>query len=1245
MYEKLENYYVELINSFPKGTKVLSEVIIYDNIEKEAGTIDFLAIEPSGKVHILDWKFMFIKGDDVAWFKDGAFDIQLGTYKNILRERYGVKEFGKIRAIPISMNFSLMDKEDKSSIYLSDIGIGEVNPTALTPLKLLPISEKSESTGFKEIDNIVSKLNALVAKIAKEKTSSEEERLYKIERLNNIRKAIKLIQTTTNIKPLIDIIEVLAKEGQMIINDYNAIYKDNPVTYDSSNNKQLSDFSDKMNNYISFAESFSDVDTTLQKLIWTKEMQEAAKTENEKEIVAQRKEILNKLRDEVSIIRASKSEIFEASKEFADKFIGQKNLVTGLLSAEAVLKGLASNFRGVSELGLKALSLLYKLVTQAKAKASQEALTKVQKLMEIREKLSKDPQFKQRVFRIFQKDSNNKFANKLIYQYKREFFDQVDKLAEEGGNKQWLMDNIDIEAYKAEAAEIMKKRIEKIENNLYAGTEEEIAEKKEMSILNVKKQFDIDRKDFNGWNNYVIKRHPLNKWFSEEYKSIQSDKELFELYNFIRDFNEEAESVGYISGRVSKTFLPFVRKSVTEKLIFDGKLSVLENFRRSMEINADDIGYGKIDELTGKLQNAVPKYYTVDFTKKADGTNDYSDVSEDVFKNMILYIQEVEKYKYLTEIEGQLKLVKTIEENKNHLATNRSGDLVYEDGKLKELKGNEENAKIYDDFMRTLLYGQKYVLSDSDTPLYVNKLANFFRTGINKIAGKEVLKPLDGETPQSMVKLIDAANKGFQMKTLGLNLVSGAVNMFGGNIQMLTQAGNYFGKQEWIKNELKLLGQSFKSEEDKEIFVQAINKFMPLAEDPNYEYFKEAGFSSLTRRSLGDDLFFMMRLPEQLMEKTTFLTLLENTMIENGKIVSIREFVKAKYAGRSQSAQAWRESKEKIEKEINELKETRAISKTMKLVDGKLDIPGLDLNNIDEVNKLTRLTRTISRNAVGSMSDGDINRMSMSIWTKSMMLFKNWIPKLTDTRFSEFRKVADDFSVVIGEDGISQGEKYDIGRLRLLGYTIGTSIRNKSMDIINIIEMNEKGIEAIDKMYLDFATKYKKRTGQDLNMSKDDFADMIRTNLRNQIQELAVLTALLAASLSLGFFRPDDDDDKATKNFFRYSQRVLDKFVDELSFFYNPLNYEALLSGSLIPATGVITDLLKFTSHFVREVTGFDITNPDQSYEEVRKKALPIKYMAKMFPVTKEVLTYLAIIDSDFAKEYDITIQKESSRR
>lgn len=1245
MYNKLEKYYTDLVNSFPNGTVVMAETIIYDPKNKEAGTIDFLAIEPDGKGHILDWKFMNISGDDVAWFKQGAFNIQLRTYKEILRQQYGIKEFGMIRAIPISMEFKKEDpKNPKSETVLSGIAIGSVNSKEIEDLRLVPVSEESESTGYAALDKVIGKLNALLRQYSKEEATTDEEREFKVERLNKLRTAIRYAQGTMNIAPLIEVIEVMRKEGDRILEDYETSYKNRPATSKDSTDSDLSDFAEDMNNYIKFSEVFTNIAREIGDLVYKPDMLKDAKTEEEIEEVEMRKDILDKLRSESDAIYTSQEEIKRISGEFADKHIGQRNLVAGLTKAEAVVKGLSSTFRGISELPLKSLQILYKLTRSAQGKATQEALSEVEELMKIREKIvKKGGDIRKLIKKIYQKDDEGKFTNRLIHKYSKEFHNKVDELAQSGGDKDWLLNNIDVEEYKKEAKKKMDSQIDKIKKNRYPGNIAEEEEQREKYILQAQRLWDIDREDFNGWNNYIIKRHPLAKWYSNEYKEVVNDPEILELYNFITKFNQKSNEVGYIQNNVVKTFLPFIRKSMAEELVWDNTLSPMKNFSKSLSMNIEDTGYGKINEVTGELENGIPKYFTYDFTKKEDGVNDYSEVSEDLFKNMILYIQHVNKYKYMTEVEGQLKLVKTIEEFKGHLNTTKTGAVVRKSGKVEELPGNEQNTKMFDDFLRTLLYDQKYVLSDADTPLNVDKVLNFIRRSVNQVAGKEIWKENEG-SPTSLVKSMDAANRAFQLKTLGFEFISGAVNMFGGNIQVATKAGNYFKAREFAKNEALLTMQKFKSAEEKEMFAELVNTFMPMKDDPAYEEYKKAGLSKLTRGSLSDTLMVFMRKPEQLIEKSIFLSLLQNTMVVNGKIVNIREHVKSKYKDRYTSGAAYKEAKAKIDAEIEELKKTQAIAVTRKLENGKLVIPGLDMSNINEIQRLTNLTRRISRDATGGLSDGDINRMSMSIWTKSMMVFKNWIPKLVDTRFSEFRKVSDDFSVQIDDTtGEISGEKYDIGRIRLLFSVLGRGIIKGAGDLHNILMMNDAGIERLDEMFEQFRKKYEEETGETLNMTREDFMDLIRTNLRNQIKELMILVSMLGVALALGYMAPDDDDDadRATRNAHRYMQKVTDKFIGELSFFYNPLEFHKILSGSAFPALGLTSDLIRFTKHVGMEATGMDFDS-STSDDEVRKKAKPMKYLFKMLPVTKSALTYLSIMDAEFAKEYDITIQKES---
>lgn len=142
-----------------------------------------------------------------------------------------------------------------------------------------------------------------------------------------------------------------------------------------------------------------------------------------------------------------------------------------------------------------------------------------------------------------------------------------------------------------------------------------------------------------------------------------------------------------------------------------------------------------------------------------------------------------------------------------------------------------------------------------------------------------------------------------------------------------------------------------------------------------------------------------------------------------------------------------------------------------------------------------------------------------------------------------------------------------------------------------------------------------------------------------------MLMTLLAFSFAMGAMSPPEDANKATKNAYRFAQRTVNRFITELSFFYNPKEFAGLLSGGMFPAIGVFTDLTKFIDHLMMEFTGLDISDPTLSYDEVVKKAHPVKYGLKLFPGLKATINWGAIISSDFAEELDITIQKENKPR
>jgi hypothetical protein len=262
------------------------------------------------------------------------------------------------------------------------------------------------------------------------------------------------------------------------------------------------------------------------------------------------------------------------------------------------------------------------------------------------------------------------------------------------------------------------------------------------------------------------------------------------------------------------------------------------------------------------------------------------------------------------------------------------------------------------------------------------------------------------------------------------------------------------------------------------------------------------------------------------------------------------------------------------------------------------------------------------------------------------MVFKNWIYPLYATRFNGITKLGtDSFSFKIEDDGTIEGEKYDIGRANLFFKMVYETIKDRQNNINNLLKVNEEGVKKINDLYDRYQETYYKKTGQRMNMSKEDFADMLRTNLRNELKEITYIVGLTAAVFALGIIAPGDDEDKAAKNRFRYYQKLLDKIRDELTFFYNPNEIRSLLSGGIFPAIGVVTDALNLVNHMSEQITGMSISKEGKTPEQIREEAMPLKDVLRIVPGGKNVLTFGAIISDDWAKEFDITIQKKNTIR
>lgn len=1217
IYDKLENYLLGLVKQHP-DSKVFSEVMIYDpkyttkKGKGEAGTIDLLIVDSDGKVNIYDWKFM---GDnpnqvDVASYKQGAYDVQLSRYRDILKENYGVTKFGKVRAIPITM--SLKQKGDE--ITFSGIGIGSADPKQVDKVKLLPVPTLTERTDIPEVNRILDKLSALYQKVQGEKVKPEE-RINKRERLSVLKDAIRQIQTKENLTPLLDSMRLHIQSFEDTLNTYNSKFKDQDLGKYST--KEKSDFADDLNELRDLVNFYSNVSV---------ELEEVFKGDDNlfAEIVA----LENR-------IRSYEHKFFSISNQdsvynkFADQ-LGHANNVLDLLRPEKIVKGLSKIFTSLEDLPNKALNLLVNLYNEAKQKAVDTTTEHNEELFKIVEKVNKN-------------HSGNAFTkliksdrHELIDEFDSKFFQEFRKAKEDKKAKQFVKDNIDLEGYKKEADEYIKQQEKKIDEEpaIYADKKQEEKRKEEKKEF-IRNKYSVDSNEIG--DNHIIKKYIDSKWQSKEFKELHQpgNEDLLEFYHKVIEINHIAYDAGYIEYNQIRTFLPFMAASLKDNFTFSKILHLPFNFFDSLSRN-DQAQFGYINPVSGNKNYTLPKYFTSDITKKVDKegnvTHDLAKVSKELGQSMLLYTQAIMKYKYMSEIESQIKLIQNVEGLKQHIETNNFNNPVFdkETGEVSVLPGNKDNEAIFDKFTQYLIYGNKYPLStDADTG--VNKAVNIVKRGINKTFNTHLE---ENSTPSSLIKTIDAINRGFQLKTLGGNIFSGMVNWFGGNMQALAQDGEYYPVKDFVKAEWKLkrlLDENYWGDKEKDVFIQLLSEFKPLSEGSTYELFKKANSSATGRFHFSDVMMAFMRRPEILMQAATFEAVMYNTMVEGGHLVNITDFVKNKYSDRYSSTTNLKESKVNIQEEINKLKAERSLIKTAKIIDDKLVIEGLD-NFKDEVRKYSILTQRIYRKLTGSISDTAINMAKLDVYTSSMMVFKNWIPKLAYTRFQSLQKVNDPI----------RENNYEIGRIRLLMGTLFDKQIGSVRAIYNILRGNEKGLVSLDLLYEKYANSYEKSTGQRFTMDENDFKDMIVKNMGNQIRELGILAGIMSSIFALGFLAPPDDD-KQAKSGIALLIRTLDKFRSELSFFYNPMEIQQMLSGGMFPALGLFSDIDKVLVQAQRQFTGYDFRDPYKDAEQVRQEAQPIKFALKLVPGASAWLTWLTVISPDLSKELDIKTPNKNS--
>ncbi len=1210
MYEMLRDNLRERLDTFPKGTRFMSEATIYDAKRDIAGTVDFLAVTPEGKMSILDWKFMDLNVDkyqDVPWYKVNAWNTQMDQYKLIMKNVYGLKEqdFEQTRMIPIKAFYAPGSAKEGILPQLTSIQIGAVNVKNIEQAYLLPVGLEAEKTGNKKVDALLEKLNAIYRKLSEQKALPSE-KLSKAEQLNALFTAIRQLKMRQNIAPLIQQARILNKQVNGVITKYNNKFlgKD-PKSFSP---EEISEFAETLENSIDALDTYTELDTQLKFMFQGTELSEEDKALREA------------LRDAVDDARDLKTTLKEIDEEYTSEIIGGSENVEGLSKAEKIVRGLGKWFGNTATIQLKALETLFKKANRAFTFAGMDTLSETKRLQKIKDNYQKWAASKgysiKNQFDIIKK----KDKNELIDEFNPEFYSELKKKIQ-NKDTNWIMDNVDNEAYIEHMKKKLQDEYERIEAKARIGTEEEIEKQVTKEKGQAAMLFDVSTPTSPGWLMYdEIKKFPKRElWESKEWKTLtaKGNEPALEFYNYIRERNDYYQSIGYIHAKQARVFLPWVRKGLAEKLIFGGNISMGEQFLRNISMDEGDVGYGKIDPLTGKLIDTIPIY----FTKEIDG-----EVSTDLFRTMALYNEMAIKFKYLSDIEAQGRALIRLEKNKKAIKTSFFGKTEYKDGVLQHTPDNDENAKIIEDMVKSIIYQQKYLQSESFDQV-LGTLGNFGEKLNKKLGMKLFPENLTGRQ-LSVNKIITNLNNTFQINALGLNVLSSMSNFFGGTAQSLINAGKYYTKSDFVKTEMWMLGNKMGGSESK-MAVAAMHYFMPFTENMNKEIAKNLSLSKLSAENVQDFLMILMRNSDKAVQAANFFSYLRNSIVEDGKIYNAREYLRKTpefekmYEG---TAEQRKKRAEEFEEAVEKLVKEKGVLKLAEIVDGEMVIPGVDRKS-DSVLELRTKVQQINSDALGSMSEANKRLINMNVYGNSFMIFKNWIPRLVDVRTGNLKYNA-------------ASDAYEWGRWRMIYRVISEDLVGAIGNLRNSLVANDKGIDFMRELYEKKKQDYEKDTDKELKMTEDEFIEMVRSNIRNQIVDVIFFATLLSLVAMLKANAPDDDEDPRVKNQYKFLLRATDKFADEIGYFYDPTSLTKLVSGGIFPSIRLIDNYKNLVTNFMSEMYGLAIGD-----EERVKKAHPIKYFMRSFPVGSQMTSYLPMFYPNLAKDLGIKMQSHSGIR
>jgi len=342
------------------------------------------------------------------------------------------------------------------------------------------------------------------------------------------------------------------------------------------------------------------------------------------------------------------------------------------------------------------------------------------------------------------------------------------------------------------------------------------------------------RDEYGNW----INGEPLAKFENEDYKKIQSNKDLKEYYDFIMRWKENSDNLmGLSSYPLRKSSIPYFFSDLSEKIAKNKLWNSLKGLGKEI---SSSIEYTKGDRA---LVDESDKEVKV-IRKQGVARIDESQRTYNIPDIISAYVYSANLYRAKREVQGIIELAKTYAEARKIPKTNWRGKVLDQNGDLVNIEGaSSASYQRFKDWYNMIYIG------DTD------KEKGF------KIFGKEV----------SDKKIAKAFGKYSSITALGLNLFSAVSNIvYGGSMQVIEAMGGEFYSAKDYLWATKKYGESALSDK-----MKLMLDYYRVLQDTSYFGDKKSMISKI--------LFGANSAGEHMMQSRIFLAMSHNYKVKDAK--------------------------------------------------------------------------------------------------------------------------------------------------------------------------------------------------------------------------------------------------------------------------------------------------------------------------------------------------------------------------